>query len=238
MFNEHSVRASVHLEDPFLYTHTHPIVTTNPTNVNVIIPIISEPTRNIMDLVLLVTGVSLNAFLGFFIVLTSMHSSSTNCYIVGLVFSSFVILLEPLERTFEWIFDIHLEMNLDYVFLMSFATSILTITLLNIDAYIVICQKNSPFRKSFLKVSTAMKGILLIWITCIMMIAMELHLYDFFEEEIMSDIYVSFTIMFLLFPYLIFIMLDYFILYEMTITKSINGMWPSKELEHFIFLSK
>ncbi|XP_024868710.1 uncharacterized protein LOC112452624 [Temnothorax curvispinosus] len=235
MFNEHDIRAS-YIENPFPVQTTMPIVTTNPTKMNIIIPVIPESMRNIMDLVLLVTGVSLNAFLGLFIALNSTMYSSTNCYVVGLVFSNVVILLEPLQRIIEWIFDIRLEMDLDYVFLISFATSILTIILLNIEAYIVICKKNSPLRKSFLKISTAMKGLLFIWTTCIMVIAMELHLYDHFERDVMHDIYVSSTIMFLVFPCFIFIMLDYFILYDLIISKSINGMWPSKDIEHFIFL--
>lgn len=228
-----------HIENSFPRIQTDPINSTmNLTKLNVIIPIIPEPVRSIMDLILLVTGVSLNAFLGFFIVLNSTMYTSTNCYIVGLVFSNFVILLEPLEQVFDWIFDINLKMNLDYIFLISFATSILTIILLNIEAYVVICQKDSPLRKSLLKISTAIKGILLIWASCIMTIAMELHLYDHFNEEVMHHIYISFTIMFLIFPCLIFIMLDYFILHDLIISKSIIGTWPSKEFEHFIFLSK
>lgn len=205
---------------------------------NIIIPIIPEHMRNIMDVTLLITGVSLNAFIGLFIALNPTMYSSTNCYIVGLVFSNFVILLEPLERIFEWISDIHLEMNLDYVFMTSFATSILTMVLLNIEMYIVICQKNSPLRKSFLKISTAIKGILFIWTTCIMMIAMELNLYDHFEKEVVYDIYVSSTILVLIFPCFIFIMLDSFILYDLMILKSISGTWPSKDTERFIFLGK
>lgn len=227
-----------HIENPFPRIRTDPITITNLTKLNIIIPIIPEPVRSIMDLTLLVTGVSLNAFLGLFIVLNSTMYTSTNCYLVGLVFSNFVILLEPLEQVFDWIFDINLKMNLDYIFLISFATSILTMILLNIEAYVIICQKDSPLHKSLLKISTAIKGILLVWATCVMMIAMELHLYDHFNEEVMHDIYISFTIMFLIFPCLIFIMLDYFILYDLIISKSIIGTWPSKDIEHFIFLSK
>lgn len=233
---EYSVRAS-YMENPFQHIQT-PITTTNPTKMNIIVAIIPESIRNIMDLVLLVVGISLNAFLGLFIVLNSIMYNSTNCYIVGLVLSNFVILLEPLERIFEWIFDIHLNMNLDYVSLMSFATSVLTTSLLNIEAYIAICQKNSPLHKLFLKISTAIKGILIIWAMCIMSIAMELHLYDHFKEEIVFDIYVSSTVMFLIFPCFIFIILNYFILYDLKISKSINGTWPNKDIEHFIFLGK
>lgn len=237
MSNKHDITAW-HIEKPFLYVQTDPITTTVSTKMNIITPVIPEYMRNIMDLVLLITGVSLNAFLGFFIALNSTMYSFTNCYVVSLVFSNFIILLEPLERIFKWISDIHLEMDLDYVFMISFATSILAMTLLNIKMYIVICQKNSPLHKSILKISTAIKGIMFIWTTCIMATAMELHLYDHFEKEIVYDIYVSSTVLFLIFPCFIFIMLDSFILYELIISKSISGTWPSKDTERFIFLSK
>ncbi|XP_011863990.1 PREDICTED: uncharacterized protein LOC105559937 isoform X2 [Vollenhovia emeryi] len=233
--SEYDIKLS-HRENPFLYVHTQLTTTTNPIKMNVIKPIIPESTRSIIDLVLLIAGVILNTFLGLFIVSNSAMYNSTNCYVFGLVLSNFVILLEPLERILEWIFDVHLEMNLDYVFLLSFATSILTIILLNIEAYIVICQKNSPLRKSILKTSTAIKGIIFIWVTCITVVAMELHLYDHFEEEVANDIYVSSTVMFLIFPCFIFILLDYFILYDLIVSKSLSGTWPSKGIERFIFL--
>ncbi|XP_011690818.1 PREDICTED: blue-sensitive opsin P467-like [Wasmannia auropunctata] len=230
--------SAVHTQNPcnIFSLKTDLITSTSPTKMNIIIPIIPASVRNIMDFTLVVAGISLNAFLGLFIVLNSTMHTSTNCYIVSLVLSNFVILLEPLERVFHWIFDIHLEMNLDYIFLVSFATSILTIILLNIEAYVVICQKNSPLRKLLLKNSTAIKGILFIWTMCIMASAIELNLYDHFVKEIMYDIYVSSTVMFLLFPCLIFVLLDYFIIYDLKRSKSITGTWPSKDVKRFIFL--
>ncbi|KYN33041.1 hypothetical protein ALC56_12675 [Trachymyrmex septentrionalis] len=211
------------------------LITTNPTKMNIIIPIIPATVRNIMDFTLLVVGISLNAFLGLFIVLNSTMHTSTNCYIVGLVLSNFVILLEPLEQVLNWIFDIRLEMNLDYVFFMSFVTSNLTIILLNIETYVVICQKNSPLLKPLLKISTAIKGILFIWAICTMATAIELHLYDHFVKEIMYDIYVSSTIMFLIFPCFIFILLNYFILHDLILLKS-QTETLSKDMKRFISL--
>lgn len=234
---EHEIGKISHLEHPFPRMDKD-FITTQATKMNIITPIIPEHIRNIMDLVLLVIGVSLNAFLGIFIASNSTLYSSTNCYIISLIFSNLVILLEPLERTLEWILDIHLGMNLDYVFSLSFGTSILTMMLLHIEGYIIICQKSSPFRKSFVKISTAIKGILIVWLACIMMIAMELRLYDFFEKETVFDIYGSFLVMFLILPCFIFIVLDCFILYDLTISKLMSGAWPSKDVTHFIFLSE
>lgn len=214
------------------------IVTTNPTKMNSITPIIPGLVRNIMDFTLLVAGASLNALLGLIIVSNSSMYTSANCYIMNLALSNLTILLEPLQQVLHWIFHINLMMNLDYIFLVSFGTSILTIIILNIEAYVAVCQKNWPIRKSLVKISTAIKGILFIWIMCIMVTAMELNLYDHYEEEIVYDIYVSSTVMFLIFPCFIFIMLDGFILYELIISKLIIGTWPSKDIECFVLLGE
>ncbi|KAL6448853.1 hypothetical protein ACFW04_000535 [Cataglyphis niger] len=236
MFNKHDINEiHTYLENPFPRIPMD-IVTTNPTKMNIIIPIIPEPVRNIMDFTLLVAGTSLNALLGFIIASNSSMYTSANCYIISLALSNLTILLEPLQQMFRWIFDIDLMMNLDYIFLVSFGTSILTIIILNIEVYVVICQKNWHFRKSLVKISTAVKGILFIWIMCIMVTAMELNLYDHYEKEVVYDIYVSSTVMFLIFPCFIFIMLDFFILYDLMISKLIIGTWPSKDIECFVLL--
>ncbi|KAL6258081.1 hypothetical protein P5V15_009997 [Pogonomyrmex californicus] len=227
------------IESPFprhFHFQTEDTVTTSFTKMNIITPVISKPARNIMDLIMLVTGASLNVFLGLSITLNSIMHTSSNCYVMSLMFSNFVVLLEPLKQVFDWIFDIHLEMNLDYVFMMSFSTSILIIILLNVETYVVICQKNSPLRNTLLKISTAIKGVSFIWILCIMLIAMELHLYDHFQKEIMHDIYISSSVMFLIFPSFILILLNYFTLYDLIISKSIIGAWPSEDIKRFIFL--
>ncbi|XP_018311278.1 uncharacterized protein [Mycetomoellerius zeteki] len=228
---------TVHIQNSFPRIQVDLITTTNPTKMNIIIPIIPATVRNIMDFTLLMAGISLNTFLGLFIVLNSTMHTSTNCYIMSLILSNFVILLEPLERVLNWIFDINLEMNLDYVFLMSYATSNLTIILLNIETYVIVYQKNSPLLKSLLKISTAIKGILFVWTMCIMATAIELHLYDHFVKEIMYDIYVSSTIMFIIFPCFIIVLLNYFILHDLTLLKSRTETWLSKDMKRFIFLS-
>lgn len=239
MFNKHDMNEiHTYLENRFPRIQTDLIVTTNPTKMNIIKPIIPEPVRNIMDFTLLVAGTSLNALLGLIIVSNSSMYTSANCYIMSLALSNLTILLEPLQQVFHWIFRINLMMNLDYIFLVSFGTSILMIIILNIEAYVAICQKNWPIHKSLVKISTAIKGILFIWIMCIMVTAMELNLYDHYEEEVVYDIYVSSTVMFLIFPCFIFIMLDGFILYELIISKLIIGTWPNKDIECFVLLGE
>ncbi|XP_072744480.1 pyrokinin-1 receptor [Anoplolepis gracilipes] len=237
MFNKHDINEiHAYLDNLFPRIQTDPTVTTNPTKMNIIIPIIPGPVRNIMDFTLLIAGTSLNVLLCLIITSNPSIYTSANCYIVSLAVSNLTILLEPFQQIFRWIFNIDLMMNLDYIFLVTFGTSILTIIILNVEAYVVICQKSWPLRESLVKISTAIKGILFIWTTCIMVTAMELHLYDHYEKEIVYDIYVSSTVMFLIFPCFIIIMLDCFILYDLIISKLINGTWPSKDIECFVFL--
>lgn len=227
-----------YVENPSSTFRTNPISTANPTKMNIIIPIIPEPVRDIMDFTLVTAGVCLNIFLDLIIVLNSSMYTSINCYVISLGFSSLIILLEPLQQVLRWIFDINLNMNLDYIFLVTFATSILIIILLNIEMYVIICQKSSPLCKPLQKISTAVKGILFIWVMSIMMVSLELSLYEHYEKEVMHDIYVSSTIMFLIFPCFIFIMVNCFILYDLIISKSIDGTWPSKDVERFVFLGE
>lgn len=239
MFNEHDLH-QIHgcMENPFPRIRLESITTTmNRTKMNNIVPIIPEPTRSIMDLTLLLTGANLNALLGLVIALNSSMYTSANCYIMSLVCSNLAILFEPLQRVLQILY-INLKMNLDYIFLVTFDASILSITIFNIETYVIMCQKNSSLRTSLLKISTAVKGTLLIWIMCIMLTAMELCMYDHFEEETIYDICVLFTIMFLIFPCIIFIMLDYFILYNLIISKSISGTWLSEDIERFLLLGK
>lgn len=214
------------------------VVTTNPTKINVIVPIIPENARQIMDATLLATGVVLNILLGLAITSNSSMRTSANCYVISLVFANLVILLEPLQQTLRRTFHVDLRINLDYVFFVTFAASIFTLILLNIEIYITVSYKSSSVRNTILKTSTAVKGVLIVWITCVTMSAVELHMYDFFEKEIMYDIYVSSTVMFLIFPCLIFVLLDCFMLYDLIMSKSIDGTWPGRDIERFIFLGE
>ncbi|XP_011348967.1 uncharacterized protein LOC105286036 [Ooceraea biroi] len=235
MMNEYDMKG-IHKYMDHSVIPTDPNTTMHLAKINVITPIISEPIRNIMDFTLLVTGVSLNTLLGLVIILNPYMHTSTNCYVMSLVFSNVLILVEPLKQVLDWSFDINLNMNFDYMFLVSFSTSILTIILLKIEAYIVVCHKNSRLHKQLLNISTAVKCILYVWTICVMVTVMELHLYIHFEEEVMHHIYETSTIMFLVFPCFIFVMLDSFILYDLIILKLIDGTWPSKDTKHFIFL--
>lgn len=241
MSNEYDmegVHKYVRFTDALLQRDTYFNETTDPTKMNVIVPIIPRPARDIMDLALLTTGVGLNALLGLSILLNSCMRTTANCYMTSLMCSNLIILIEPLQQVLRWIFDVRLVLNLDYVFLVTFDVSVLTITQLNIEAYVVICYKDSPLREPLLRISTAVKGVLLIWVICVMLTCTELHLYEHFEEEVMYDICVSSTVIFLMFPCFIFLMLDYFILHDLVTTRSADGTWPSEDVERFVLLGE
>lgn len=239
MLNEYDVD-DIHkyVEEKLLHDRENFNETMNPTRMNIIVPIIPKLTRDIMDLTLLAVGVSLNVLFSLVILRNSSLRTTANCYIMSLICSNLLILIEPLQRVFHWLFDVYFMMNLDYVFLLTFDTSVLTIVQLNIEAYVVICHKSSPLHAPLLKISTAVKGILFIWIMCIVLICTELKLYEHFEQEIMHDICVSSTFMFIVFPCFIFVMLDCFILYDLIAMRSIDGTWSSIDIERFILLGK
>ncbi|XP_014468579.1 PREDICTED: uncharacterized protein LOC106741282 [Dinoponera quadriceps] len=226
-----------YVDEKLLRDEMYSNTTKDPTRLNIIKPIIPQPTRHIMDLVFLVAGTTSNALLVLVILVNFFMRTTTNCYIISLVCSNLIILIEPLQQMFRWMFGVYLGINLDYVFLVTFDTSVLTIVQLNIEAYVVICHRSSPLCAPLLKISTAVKGVLLIWIMCIVLTCTELHLYEHFMKEIMHDICLSSTAMFIAFPCFIFVTLECFILYDLITMRSIDGTCSSEDIERFVLLA-
>ncbi|KOX80626.1 Viral IAP-associated factor like protein [Melipona quadrifasciata] len=146
-----------------------------------------------------------------------------------------VILIEPLEEMLKWSLGANMKLNMDYVCMISFDVSIITISILKFMLYIGIFREQVSFGHEILKKTTTLKGILLTWSSCIISIAIGLHIYDFFEED-MADIYVWFTIMFISMPMLISIAIDALIIYQLHILKEIEGSWRMRELRQFVLL--
>lgn len=235
MFNEHDLQ-EIHRDAARSMPRFERASTTtaNPTKMNVIVPIIPEPTREIMDLTLLAIGAELNILLCLAIASSPSMRTSVNCYVASLACANLAILLEPLQQALRWIFDVDLRMNLDYVFLVTFYASALTMILIHVETYVVVCQKSSYLREPLVRVSTAAKGLLFVWTCCVTLTAMELHMYDHVDRTVTYDICVSSTIMFLIFPCCVFVLLDYFVLYDLTVSKSIDGKWPDEDTERFL----
>ena len=121
--------------------------------------------------------------------------------------------------------------------IISFDVSIITIAILKFIQYIGIFRDRVSFGHALLKKYTTVKGILLIWSSCIISLAISLHIYDYFEED-MPDIYICITIMFITMPLIISLSIDALTIYELTILKEIEGSWRMDELRHYIMLGE
>ncbi|XP_035741812.1 uncharacterized protein LOC118450273 [Vespa mandarinia] len=207
--------------------------TTELTKINIITITLSEYTQNAIDILLVTLGASLNLSIIFIVALNSSLRVSTSCYIISLVASNLVIMIEPSRRILRSIFELNIPMNLDYVFHVSFYSSVLTIVIFSIENYICICERYISIYEYFTKLFNTTKRIVFIWLTSIMITAMELHLYDHFERDDMHDIFAASTIMFMVLPFLILILIHCAIIYELLSIKSIEGQWRSKDLENF-----
>ncbi|XP_033356608.1 uncharacterized protein LOC117237091 [Bombus vosnesenskii] len=224
----------------FLNVEVIPVMTTksprgSPTKINVITLSIPLSDARLINLILLILGTSLNVLIILVIVSKSSTRTSPNFYIISFACSNMVILIEPLEEVLKWFFDINMKLNMDYVLMISFDVSIITFSVLVFMLYISIFQDHVYFGHVVLKKKNAIKGIVLIWCSCIISLAIGLHIYDFFEED-MADIYVCFTFMFITMPLIVSIALGSLIIYELYILRKIEGWWRMKKLKHYIML--
>ncbi|XP_017754555.1 PREDICTED: uncharacterized protein LOC108546808 [Eufriesea mexicana] len=234
MENPNSLHVAGGLEVSFPVMMTTP-PKKSPTKINIIVLSIPLIDARVINMILLTLGTGLNFLIILVIVCKPSFRTSSNLYVVSLACSNMVILVEPLEEILKWFFDVNLRLNMDYVCMISFDVSIITIAILKFMLYIGMFQEQTTFGHTLLKMSTALKGILLIWSACIVSLAIGLHIYDFFEGD-MADIYVWFTFMFIVMPLIICIALGCLIIYELTILKAIEGSWRTKELRHFFML--
>lgn len=226
----------------FLNVEVIPVMTTksprgSPTKINVITLSIPLSDARLINLILLILGTSLNFLIILAIVSKSSTRTSPNFYVISFACSNMVILIEPLEEVLKWFFDINMKLNMDYVLMISFDVSIITFSVLVFLLYISIFREHVYFGHVVLKKKNAIKGILLIWCSCIISLAIGLHIYDFFEED-MADIYVCFTFMFITMPLIVSIALGSLIIYELYILRKIEGWWRMKELKHYIMLGQ
>lgn len=207
------------------------------TKINTVVLSLALSHARVINLILLVLGTSLNFLIILAIVCVRSARTSTNLYVISLACSNMIILIEPLEEVLKWFFDINMKLNMDYVCIISFDVSIITIVILKFVQYIGIFRDQISFGHVLLKKYTTVKGILLIWSSCIISLAISLHIYDYFEED-MPDIYICITIMFITMPLIISVCIDALIIYELKILKEMEGSWRMKELRHYIMLGE
>ncbi|XP_033333803.2 uncharacterized protein LOC117224779 [Megalopta genalis] len=206
-----------------------PPKTTSITKINTVKSSIPETTARIADLTFVFFGVNLNFFMIAVILSKASMRTAMNFYIVSLACSNMVILIEPWQEIMNWFFSVDRILNMDYVCLISFDVSVITIGVLKFLLYVNVFRHDTSLGHALCKKRTAIKGILLIWSASIIELAIGLHIYDFYEGD-MAEIYVWNTFMFFICPFLIFAMLDSLIFYNLMIFREIEGSWRSKEL--------
>ncbi|XP_034173753.2 uncharacterized protein LOC117601277 [Osmia lignaria lignaria] len=224
-----------HMEIPFPTYSSACDRTTSPTKINIIVSNIPLINARIMNLTFLSLGATMNLLIVLVILSKSSMRTSWHLYIVSMACSNMLILMEPLEEVLKWLFDVKMKLNMDYVCLINFDVSIITIAILKFMLYINIFQRQTPFGYVLVKRYTTVKAIFLVWVSCTMSIAIGLHIYDFFEGD-MADMYVWSTFMFSVLPLIIFVVLDSLIIYELMILKAIEGSWRSNQLRHYYML--
>ncbi|KAK2582814.1 hypothetical protein KPH14_008901 [Odynerus spinipes] len=203
------------------------------TKINVIAITFSEYTQDAVDLFLSILGLSLNLSIVILVALNSCLRVSTSCYAISLVGSNLVILIEPTRRILRSIFQLNLPVNLDYVFHVSFYSSVLTIVMFSIENYIAACDRHASLYKSYVIVSKTLRKLIIVWSVSVLITAMELHLYEHFEKEDLHEIYAASTIMFLVLPFFTLLLLHCAIFYELLLLKSIEGKWRQREFDNF-----
>ncbi|KAI4495149.1 hypothetical protein M0804_001350 [Polistes exclamans] len=209
------------------------IVTTESTKLNIITITFSEYIQDAIDMPLVILGICINLSIILVVALNPSLRVSTSYYVISLVISNMVIMIEPSQRILRSIFKFKIPINLDYIFHISFYTSLLTIVIFGIENYIGTCERHASIYAFFGKASNTIKRLLFIWLVSIMITAMELHLYEHFEEDDMDDIFAASTIMLLVFAFLILSLIHFAIFYEMFLLKLIEGQWRRNDLDNF-----
>lgn len=182
----------------------------------------------IMNHLLLILGIVLNLLIIIVITFNSSMHKSTSCYILSLVLSNLILLLDTLQNVLAWWYNIQMNLDLQFITDVTFKASILTLVMLTIDRYLLICSTNSVSIYNSIgitvpKFKTAAKSVIIIWIMISMATAMELHLYVQFEWEVpykhnvdpAIQIFVISTFIFLFLPSGLIIFLVSLMAYEL-----------------------
>ncbi|XP_076238928.1 uncharacterized protein LOC143182071 [Calliopsis andreniformis] len=218
-----------------LSLYTNFTTNSNSTKINIMTSHIPLPTRRIINLLLLIGGANLNFLIILVIVFNFCMRTPMNLYIISLAYSNMVILLEPLEQILYWFFNISTELNMDYVCLVNFNVSIVTIVILKLQLYLNTFKQHETFGQPLINMLGIIKNILLIWILNIMALTIELHTFEYAAENT-RYIYIWNTFTFTSIPCILFVVIDSFSLYQLMVLKMVEGSWRTKELQQFYML--
>ena len=209
----------------------------NPNNQIVILPHRNNTLKEIqmntevevtMNHLLLFLGFALNLLIIIVVICNSSMHKSTICYILSLVLSNFILLLDILRNVLAKWFKIQMYLDEKYITNLTFKASILTVAMLTIDRYLFISSIDSlsvynSSCRAVLQIKTAVKSVIIIWIMTFVATAMELHLYFEFKWEGVYkhnvdpaiQIFLMFTFVFLFLPSIIIIFLGSLIVCEL-----------------------
>lgn len=185
--------------------------------------------------VLLILGLTFNFLIIIVIVLNHSMHKSTSCYILSIILSNLILLLDTLRNVLTWWYNIEMLLNIPYIINLTFNGSILTLGTLTIDRYIFINKGNSLSNLMYCKISqlkTAAKAVVIIWTISSIITAMEFHLYSKFKrnEEYANEvdpriqIFVIFTFIFMVMPMVLIFWLGSLLIYEMEQLRMIAGV--------------
>ena len=188
-------------------------------------------TRVIVDFTILSIGLPLNFIILMTILTKTRLHNPIGCYIMSLTISNFVLLLNVLDDVLYHWFDIYFEPDLDFVGRVTLQSSSMTLVAFTLDRYMTICRRDTMWYKSATKLTTAVKGVLVIWCYASIATAMELNLYEHFRTRTIINIFCWSTGMYVALPTVIIVFLDSLMVMEIAENRDLEIVrWSCRDL--------
>lgn len=197
-----------------------------------------DEARTIIELVILIAGLFLNILIFITIIVKSTLHTCTGCYLISLIVANFVILLDVLGSVIDCWFGDTFKPDVDFIGRVTLQATVCTIIIYSINQYVAFCYRKSSWYRILTKMSTAVKGVFIIWSFASITTAMELHLYDQFRKRTVINLYMYTTIMYLIMTTLIIGLLDIMIFLQLRETDDIIGKKKATQIDCLRLLGK
>lgn len=196
--------------------------------------------EKIVELIILITGFILNVLVLLAIIVRNSMRTSTGCYLLNLVICNFIALLDILGNVVDRWFNLNFKPDVDYINRVTLLVYIFTITVFSVDRYIIFCCSKFSWRITLTEISTAAKGIFIIWSFASIFTAMEFNLYDKFQRQTVINLYIFTTIIYLIMASSIIIILNIIIIIQIIENKIDSGeeKWRMKDSDSVRLLGK
>ncbi|CAG5107661.1 Protein of unknown function [Cotesia congregata] len=186
--------------------------------------------QKIVDLSIVIVAISMNTVILVSIFMRKLLYTSVGCYILSLILSNFVNILDLLRNIVVYWCNLKFKTDPDYINQVTFRSTVCTVTLLTVDRYIAFCCKETVWHKILLKASTAAKSVVIIWSFCSITTIMELHLYDHYVKHTGIILSVFTTTMYLITTTSIITLLIVIIIVQLKENKPIpKSMWRTEQ---------